>query len=126
MVTPKEAFPEARISTKAGLAIVVFVERFDGRDPLFEAKDRSWMVTRLIGNFHREMSLHSRELVNALGATGMVPIERHFADKAEVLDRALRSAPSFLLRVPVSFPPDQASDVIVDYLKKALAEAGIS
>ncbi len=126
MVTPSQAFPGARISTRAQLAVVVFVERFDGRDAVLEAKDRPWMVSRLIGNFHREMSLHSRELVNALGATGMVPIERHFAEKAEVLTKALEGAPSFLLRVPVAFPPDQASDVIVDHLKKALADAGIS
>lgn len=126
MVTPEEAFPGARISERAQLAVVVFVERFDGHDAVLEGKDRAWMVSRLIGNFHREMSLHSRELVNALGATGMLPIERHFAEKAEVLAKALTGAPSFLLRVPVGFPPDQASDVIVDHLKKALAEAGIS
>ncbi len=125
MVTPRQAFPEARISTQARLAIVVFVERFDGREAVLEEKDQSWMVSRLIGNFHREMSLHSRELVNALGATGMVPIERHFAEKAGVLTKALDGIPSFLLRVPVAFPADQASDVIVDHLKKVLADAGV-
>ncbi len=126
MVTPSRAFPEARISTQAPLAVVVFVERFEGREAVLEAKDRSWMVSRLIGNFHREMSLHSRELVNALGATGMVPIERHFAEKAEVLTNALDGSPSFLLRVPVAFSADQASDVIVDQLRKTLADVGIS
>ncbi|MCA1670690.1 MAG: hypothetical protein LC799_00280, partial [Actinobacteria bacterium] len=105
--------------------IVVFVERFQGDEAVLEAKDRSWMVSRLIGNFHSEMSLHSRELVNALGATGMVPIERHFAEKAEVLTKAIEGKPTFLLRVPVGFPADQASDVIVDHLKKALADSGI-
>ncbi len=124
-VTPRQAFPDARMSDRASLAIVVFIERFDGREAILETKDRSWMVSRLIGNFHSEMSLHSRELVNALGATGMVPIERHFAEKAEVLTKAIEGKPTFLLRVPVGFPADQASDVIVDHLKKALADSGI-
>jgi hypothetical protein len=125
MVTPRHAFPDARISERARLAVVVFVERFDGREAVLETKDPSWMVSRLIGNFHSEMSLHSRELVNALGATGMAPIERHFAEKAEVLTKAIEGKPTFLLRVPVGFPADHASDVIVDHLKKALADSGI-
>jgi hypothetical protein len=71
------------------------------------------------------MSLHSREVVVALGATGLVPIEQFFADKREVLSRAVAGKPTYLLRVPASYPADQASDVIVEHLQKAMADAGV-
>ena len=83
------------------------------------------MVSRLIGNFHTEMSLHSREVVVAMGATGLVPIENFFNDKREVFQRAVAGKPTYLLRVPASFPADQASDVIVEHLQKAMADAGV-
>jgi len=125
MHTPQVAFPNARISTDVPLELLMFVERFNGSHVSLEETQETWMVSRLIGNFHAEMSLHSREVVVAMGATGLVPIETFFADKREVLARAVAGKPTYLLRVPASYPADQASDVIVEHLQKAMADAGI-
>jgi hypothetical protein len=125
MVTPQVAFPHAAISTAAPLAIAVFVERHEGSEPVLAERARTWMVSRLLGNFHAEIPRHSQEVITALGATGLVPIEQYFGEKAAVLERALVNTPAFLLQVPQSFSPDQASDVIVEHLQKALTLAGI-
>jgi hypothetical protein len=107
MCTPQQAFPDARISTNVPLAILMFVERFNASHVSLQETEESWMVSRLIGNFHTEMSLHSREVVVAMGATGLVPIETFFSDKREVFARAVAGKPTYLLRVPASFPADQ-------------------
>ncbi|HET7092302.1 MAG TPA: hypothetical protein VFI22_02460 [Thermomicrobiales bacterium] len=125
MVTPQAAFPHAAISTSAPLAIAVFVERHDGPRPVLRERSRSWMTSRMIGNFHAEITKQSQEVITALAATGLTPIERYFGDKAAVLDRALAQTPTFLLQVPQAYSPDQASDVIVEHLHEALAAAGI-
>jgi hypothetical protein len=125
MCTPQQAFPDARISTNVPLDILMFVERFNASHVSLQETEESWMVSRLIGNFHTEMSLHSREVVVAMGATGLVPIETFFNDKREVFERAVAGKPTYLLRVPASFPADQASDVIVEHLQKAMADAGV-
>ncbi|CAA9546748.1 MAG: hypothetical protein AVDCRST_MAG19-323 [uncultured Thermomicrobiales bacterium] len=125
MVTPRAAFPNAAISTSAPLAIAVFVERHEGTKPVLVEKDRSWMVSRLIGNFHAEITPHSQGVITALAATGLVPIERYFGDKAAVLERGLVGTPAFLLQVPQAYSPDQASDVIVAHLQEALARTDV-
>jgi hypothetical protein len=125
MHTPQEAFPHARISTDAPLAILMFVERFNASHVSLTETSEEWMVSRLIGNFYTEMHIHSREVVVAMGATGLVPIEQFFDDKRQVLARAVAGKPTYLLRVPASYPADQASDVIVEHLQKAMAEAGV-
>ncbi len=125
MVTPQAAFPHALVSTAAPLAIAVFVERHEGAKPVMTERDQSWMVSRLVGNFHAEIAPQSQAVITALGATGLVPIERYFAEKAAVLERALVGKPAFLLQVPQAYSPDEASDVIVAHLQEALARAGV-
>lgn len=127
MVTPQQAFPQASFATSAPLVASIFVERFEGEpgDVQFGEKRNSWMVSRLIGNFNSELTKHSRLVMTALGAAGIVPIERFFSDKAAVLDRALQGTPSFLLRVPKVLTPDQASDIIVKHIQQVLAQAGV-
>jgi hypothetical protein len=125
MVSPQVALPNATISTAAPLAAAVFVERYDGSEASLEEKDTSWMVSRLIGNFNDELPRHSRDLIAALAATGMMPVERFFADKAAVLARSLNGKPAFLVRVPAAFSADRASDVIVERLLDVLARSEI-
>ena len=125
MVRPEVALPDASIATSAPLAAAVFVERFEGRDAVLTEQDTRWMVTRLVGNFHSELARHSRDLITALAATGLMPAEEFYAQKAAVLASALHGKPSFLLRVPVSFTADQASDVIVEHLLGVLDRCGI-
>jgi hypothetical protein len=125
MVRPDVAFPHARVSTGAPLALAMFVERFAGSEAVLEEKDTEWMVSRMVGNFHAEVAPHSQEVVTALAAASLVPIERYFGDKADVLRSSLAGKPAFLLRVPQSFSPDRASDVIVQQLDKVLAVAGV-
>ncbi len=125
MVAPRDAFPEARISTAAPLATAIFLERYDGSSPVLREKDKRWMVSRLIGNFHAEITPQSQQAITALGAASLLPIEQYFRDKAAVLDRALEGKPVFLLQVPQSMSADQASDVIVEQIQEVLALSGI-
>jgi hypothetical protein len=78
----------------------------------------------MLGNFHIEMTPHSREVLNLLGATGLIPLQDIFADKATILGKALQDVPTFLLQVPVSYDADHASDVIVDQLAAVTAPPG--
>lgn len=124
-VSPQVALPNAAMSTAAPLAAAVFVERYDGSGASLEQKTSGWMVSRLIGNFHAELPRHSRDVITALAATGLMPAERFFAEKAAVLTRALNDKPAFLLRVPAAFSADQASDVIVERLLDVLFSSEI-
>lgn len=125
MVTPREAFPDANFSSRLPLAAVIFVERFQGLEAIAREMHPSWMVSRLIGNFNAEVTGHSRDVLTALAASGLVPIEQFFARKSQVLRQALAGKPTYLLQVPRSFSPDRASDVIVEHLERILAEMGI-
>jgi len=116
MVRPRDAFPDAAFAARAPLGVVVFVERVNASRTTLEEKSREWMVSRIVGNFHAELSRPSREMITALGATGLVPIDRAFAEKAAIVERGLGDVPSYLLQVPKTLPPDTASDVIVERL----------
>lgn len=126
IVTPQEAFPDARFSRRAPIAVAVFVERYAGESPSFEPKARDWMTSRVVGNFHAEMALHSRQVVTALSATGLVPAARFFGEKARVVRAAIADKPCYRLRVPKAMSADEASDVIADHIHKALAEVGVT
>lgn len=127
MVTPQRAFPEGNFSTRAPLAAALFVERYQTSSSalIFEEKDTTWMVSKLIGNFNSELPRQSRMVITALGAAGLVSIEQSFCEKASVLSEALRDKPAFLLRVPQAMTPDQASDEIVKHIEKIISIAGI-
>lgn len=125
MVTPREALPDARITTSAPLALVVFVERGENSDTVLRECSRRSMVSRMIGNFHAELGRQSQEVITALAATGLVSIEQTFAEKAAVLDRALEDKPLFTLQVPRALSADEATDVIVQQLHVIFAAAGI-
>ena len=65
------------------------------------------MTSRIVGNFHSELPMVSRRLIEALGATGLVPLEEYFGQKAAVVAagpgrRALLPAPDprLLVRGP--------------------------
>jgi hypothetical protein len=130
MIPPREALRGSPIARSAPLSAAVYVERYDGTEPWLGEIDRESMVARMLGNFHIEMTTHSREVLNLLGATGLVPLQDIFTDKATILGKALQNVPTFLLQVPVSFGADRASDVIVDQLTavtgpfEAAAESG--
>jgi hypothetical protein len=126
MVRPDQAFPQARMSAQAPLAMAMFVERFDGSEVRLHEKDTAWMVSRMIGNFHAEITRHSQQVITALAASGLVPIEQTFGEKAAVLRAALEGKPAFLLQVPQSFSPDRASDAIVEELQGTIDRLGIT
>jgi hypothetical protein len=113
MVAPKDALPDIPMVRSAPLAASVYVERHDGSAPELGELPRADMVARMLGNFHSEMTVHSREIVNLVGAVGMIPLHRLFAEKAAVLAEALAGLPTYLLRVPREWSADRASDAIV-------------
>lgn len=124
-VMPREALKGSPIVRSAPLSAAVYVERCDGSQVRLTEIDRAAMAARMLGNFHIEMTTHSREVVNLLGATGRVPLQDIFGDKATILGKALQNVPTFLLQVPVAYDADHASDVIVDQLTAVLARIGV-
>lgn len=125
MVRPNAAFPEAKFSTEAPLALSIFVERYDGHAPVLEEKDKKWMVGKMVGNFYAEMTRHSKVVTAALAAAGIASLEDKFGKKAEVIEKAIGDTPNYLLRVPKAYPPDQASDAIVSHIQQVLAATGV-
>jgi hypothetical protein len=123
MIAPKDALPNSPIVRSAPLDAVIYVERHDGRGAKLQEISRSEMVARMLGNFHIEMTVHSREIVNLLGATGMVPLHRQMSEKAAVLEGALTCLPTYLLQVPRAWSADRASDAIVEQIDAITAGA---
>jgi len=127
LVTAREAFPHATFTSDVPLAASVFVERTRGTsEVVLEERSVGWMVSRMVGNFHAEMTMQSQETVTALAASSLVPLEQYFGEKAEILATALAGKPCYLLRVPQAHAPDQASDLIVEQLHRAMAMAGVA
>jgi len=123
-IPPHEALRGSPMVRSAPLSAVVYVERYDGGEPRLSEIHPAMMVARMLGNFHIEMTAHSREVLNLLGATGLIPLQDIFADKATILGKALQNVPTFLLQVPVAYDADHASDVIVDQLAAVTAPLG--
>jgi len=121
MVRPQDALPDVPMVRSAPLTASVYLERHDGSASELIDISRDDMVARMLGNFHSEMTVHSREIVNLLGAVGMIPLSRIFAEKAVVLEQALTGVPTLLLRVPRRWSADRASDAIVAELGTILA-----
>ena len=119
-VTPSEAFPGGTIAKRADLSLAIFADRFDGTDCILEEHTREWMVSRLVGNFHSEITRHSQEVFTALAATGLIALEDFFSQKAAVLTEALADTPVYLLRVPRAWSADKASDHIVEHVLRVL------
>ena len=124
MIAPKDALPHLPMVRSAPLAASVYVERHDGSAAQLQEISQAEMVARMLGNFHMEMTLHSREIVNLLGATGLIPLHRQMSEKAAVLDEALTGLPTYLLQVPRAWSADRASDAIVAKLDTATAALG--
>lgn len=126
MVSVSEALPAARIDTRAPLAASIFVERYDGSRTKLEERDRDWMVARLVGNFHIEMTKFSQEVLAALGSTSIVPLEGHFAEKTSVVREAIRGLPAYVMQVPRDWNADRASDDIVRFLRTVADELPVA
>ena len=122
MVSPARALPGSDIVDSAPLAMAVFIERYEGARTRLEERTRSWMVDRMIGNFHIEMSGFSQHVVAALGASSVISQRQFFGEKAEVLARALAGRPCHILRVPQVYSADEASDDIVGHLDELVSD----
>ncbi|PYI65808.1 hypothetical protein CVV68_16390 [Arthrobacter livingstonensis] len=110
MVHPEQAFGAENIASEAPACVAMFLERHSGPDAVLEPRSAEWMTTRIVGNFHTELPGVSRSLIEALGATGLIPLERYFADKAKVVRRGLGEIPCHVLKLPASWSADHASD----------------
>ncbi|HEV7167623.1 MAG TPA: hypothetical protein VGN49_06590 [Micrococcaceae bacterium] len=120
MVHPDQVFGTDRIATRAPLRLAMFLERYDGTEALLEQRSTEWMTSRMIGNFHTELPTVSRRLIEALGSTGLVPIQEHFGQKAAVVARALETVPCSVLRIPVSWSADRTSDYVTQIVRNTL------
>jgi hypothetical protein len=120
MVTAYQALPKADITARAPLAISVFVERYDGARTRLTGCSTDWMVDRMIGNFHIELSRPSRDVFDALSATSIVAFQHHLDRKSSVLHSALKDIPCYLLRVPSALTADEASDDVVTQIRSLI------
>lgn len=120
MVVPGTAFPGREVTTSAPLAAVVYIERYEGAQSRVVERSNEWMVDRMIGNFHIEMSGFSQQVVTGLAATSVLPWREHFMAKGIVLSKALDGQPCYLMQVPAVFTADEASDDIVRHLEHLL------
>ncbi len=120
MAHPGDVFPPEKIATKVPLKLNCFVERYDGTDLELLERSTSWMVRRMLGNFHSELPRTSRELITALGATGLIGLEDYFADKAAVLEESVAGIPAYSLRVPADWSAPRASTAIADQVLELL------
>jgi hypothetical protein len=122
MVAPSHALQGKRISARAPLGLVVFVERWQGSDVRTFERDAAWMTSRMIGNWHIEMSRHSRDVLTSLGASGLVSLDEIFAEKANLLRAAMANCRIALVQVPAAMSADEASDAIVARLRNLVGE----
>lgn len=120
MVHPEEVFGAERISSRAPAQLAMFLERFGGDDAQLEQASLEWMTSRIVGNFHSELPMVSRRLIEALGATGLVPLQDHFGQKAAVVRQALQDVPCWRLRLPSSWSADRASDFVCQVVRSRL------
>jgi hypothetical protein len=121
IVTAQQALPGVSVTKEAPLLLSVFVERYEGARTRLAERDREWMVQRMLGNFHLEMPVFSREVLTGLAATSHLSLSSLFEKKAQVLRGALADVPTFVLRVPSVFSPDVASADIVSAVEELLA-----
>lgn len=122
MVHPEEVFGADHISSGALTRLAMFLERYDGFDARHEVRSPDWMTSRIVGNFHSELPMVSRRLIEALGATGLVPLEEFFSQKAAVVRKALEEVPCSLLRIPASWSADRTSDYVANLISSTLEE----
>jgi len=122
MVTAEHALPSATVTSRAPLALSVFIERYDGARTRLTECSTEWMVDRMIGNFHIELSRPSRDVIEAMSATSIVPTRGHLMHKGDVLHEALVDLPCYLLRVPSVLTADEASDDVVNHLHQLVQD----
>ncbi|GGH98137.1 hypothetical protein ACFFGR_16560 [Arthrobacter liuii] len=120
MVHPEEVFGPENISSSAPARLAIFLERFDGVEAEWEPRSVEWMTSRIVGNFHSELPLVSRRLIEALGATGLVPLDDYFGQKAEIISSALKAVPCSRLRLPITWSADRASDYVSKLVRSQL------
>jgi hypothetical protein len=122
MVDASKALPGVPVLRSAPLALVMYVERYGGCSTEVTPVEQSWMVDRMMGNFHVEMAAFSQQLVTAMAAASVLPWRQFVEDKGDVLSKAIDGIPAYLLKVPRHFSPDQASDEVVRILDTLLPE----
>jgi hypothetical protein len=122
MVAPADALQGKRISARAPLRLVVFVERWQGSEVRVVERDQVWMASRMLGNWHIEMARHSRDVLTSLGASGVLSLDEIFSRKARILRAALAPCRTALLQVPSAMSADEASDAIVARLRQACGD----
>lgn len=116
MVNAAQALPGVPVTRVAPLVLAVYVERYGGENTDLSEVSESWMVDRMIGNFHVELAGFSQEVVTGMAAASMLPWREFVEDKGDVLSKAVTGVPCYLLKVPRHFSPDQASDEVVGVL----------
>jgi hypothetical protein len=120
IVDASRALPGVPVTRSAPLLVSMYVERYSGTKTRLVDRNESWMVDRMLGNFHIEMAGFSQDAVTALAATSVLPWRTHIEGKSDVLAKALAGTPCYLLQVPADFSPDIASDEVVRVLDSVM------
>ena len=120
IVPAREALAGGTVVEAAPLAAALFVERAACAEPVLEARSPEWMADRLVGSFHAELPRGARDLLTAMAGSGLLSLERAYADKAAVLQRGLGGRPVFRLRVPLTLRAQEAAEAIATAVDRIL------
>ena len=113
VVSPTTVFPADKIARRAPLRLGLFLDRYEGDEVTVEERTPAWLASRLVANFHAELPRQSQELLVAMASANLLSLEGFFGDKAAVIEKSLSGIPCYVLRVPIAWGADQASDAIV-------------
>jgi hypothetical protein len=119
-VAPAAALAGVEVSSSSALNLVMLMEAYDGSSPELSEPKKSWLVSRMVGQFYADILDESQSVISALASTGLLPLDEALREKAEVLRCALEGVPAYLLRLPANLSRDETSDVVVEQVLSVL------
>ena len=117
-VPVKELIPSEKIGQKTTLAASVFLERYEGKEMVFERMEAGILVDKIMGILNLESGDGIR-YISAIASTGGFDIADFFSLQKKILLGAFSKLALYRLRIPV----DISNDEYRAYLKENIANA---
>jgi len=99
-VAAHKALPDVEFADNAPLKLILFLERYNGSEPIVDQLDPIIARRRVVGNHYFELGVHAQELMTACSATGLLGLEEWFGRMSEVVDEVFGRLPIYRLRLP--------------------------
>ncbi len=98
-IPARQALPHADFLDSAPVKLIVFLERYNGSEPVIDRLDPITARRRVVGNHYFELGAQAQELMTACAATGLLGLEDWFGEMARVVDRVFGRLPIYRLRL---------------------------